>query len=63
MSDGRLLINGPLLDDGELRGISVYASDDVAAVRAIAEADPAVRAGRLRVEAYPWFGLPGAALV
>lgn len=62
MEAGELLINGPVLGDGELRGISIYAGGDVEAARALAEADPAVKAGRLRVEVFPWFGLPGSAL-
>lgn len=62
MESGQLLINGPVLGEGELRGVSIYASGDVEAVTRIAEADPAVQAGRLYIEAYPWFGLPGSAL-
>jgi predicted enzyme related to lactoylglutathione lyase/uncharacterized protein YciI len=60
-AEGKLVINGPLTSDGELRGLSIY-NTDVAEARRLAEADPAVQAGRLVVEAHPWFGLPGDSL-
>jgi uncharacterized protein YciI len=58
-NNGKLLLNGPVLDDSDLIGIAVYAGEDHDAVRALAEADPSVRAGRLRVDVRPWFGIPG----
>lgn len=58
-NEGKLLLNGPVLDDGDLIGIAVYAGEDHDAVRALAEADPSVQAGRLRVDVRPWFGIPG----
>ena len=58
-NEGKLLLNGPVLDDGDLVGIAVYAGDDHDAVQALAEADPSVQAGRLRVDVRPWFGIPG----
>ena len=58
-NQGELLLNGPVLDNGDLVGIAVYAGDDHDAVRALAEADPSVQAGRLRVDVRPWFGIPG----
>jgi hypothetical protein len=48
-----------VLDDGELAGIGIFAGQDRDAVRALAEADPAVEAGRLRVDVRPMFGIPG----
>ena len=58
-NDGSLLLNGPVLDDGELVGIGIFAGQDCDAVRAFAEADPSVKAGRLRVDVRPLFGIPG----
>jgi uncharacterized protein YciI len=58
-NEGKLLLNGPVLDDGELVGIAIYAGQDQDAVRALAEADPSVEAGRLRVDVRPLFGIPG----
>ena len=51
---GKLIINGPLTDGGDLRGMSVYRVETQAEARALAEADPAVRAGRLMIETHPW---------
>jgi uncharacterized protein len=52
---GYLLGGGPLLDqdDERLRGISVM-SVDPATARELCSADPAVRAGRLAVQAMTW---------
>jgi uncharacterized protein YciI len=58
-NEGRLLLNGPVLDDGDLAGIGIFAGQDRDAVRAVAEADPSVEAGRLRVDVRPLFGIPG----
>jgi uncharacterized protein YciI len=58
-NEGRLLLNGPVPDGGDLVGIAIYAGEDREAVRAVAEADPSVRAGRMRVDVRPWFGIPG----
>ncbi|HET7292936.1 MAG TPA: YciI family protein [Vicinamibacteria bacterium] len=52
--EGRLLIAGPLLDDGTIRGLVVYKAASIDEARAFAEADPAVKAGRLAVEMHPW---------
>ncbi|HYI44336.1 MAG TPA: YciI family protein [Actinomycetota bacterium] len=52
---GLLLTNGPF--DGQstesLRGICLYATS-VEEARSLAEDDPAVKAGRLEVEAFTW---------
>jgi uncharacterized protein YciI len=56
---GKLLVAGPFLDDAPVRGIVIYRVKDVAAAKALAAGDPAVKAGRLRLEAYPWMTLKG----
>jgi uncharacterized protein YciI len=52
---GLILAGGPLVDqdDERYRGFSIW-SVDPATARAHAEADPAVRAGRLAVEVMTW---------
>jgi hypothetical protein len=52
---GLILARGPLTkqDDERFRGLSVW-SVDAATARDHAEADPAVRAGRLAVEGMTW---------
>lgn len=56
---GRLLIAGPLLDDGTIRGLLVYKAASLEEARSWAEADPAVKAGRLKVEMHPWMAQKG----
>jgi uncharacterized protein YciI len=51
---GRLVLAGPLLDDGTIRGLLVYKAASLEEAKAWAEADPAVKAGRLKVEMHPW---------
>jgi uncharacterized protein YciI len=59
---GVFLVGGPMTDDGDLRGIGIIAAENVKAVEEMMSDDPAVVAGRLRVELHPMFGLPGDAL-
>jgi uncharacterized protein YciI len=53
--EGKLLIAGPFLDGGDLRGIYVFRVATMAEAQALAATDPAVKAGRLRLEFHPWF--------
>jgi uncharacterized protein YciI len=57
---GKLVIAGPLGDNGDIRGILVYKTATIDEARAIAAADPAVKAGRLAVEMHKWFVSKGA---
>ena len=52
---GIIAANGPLLDqsDPSMRGMSVY-TVPVDEARRLAESDPAVRAGRFRVDVARW---------
>ncbi|MDX6518055.1 MAG: uncharacterized protein QOF50_901 [Gaiellaceae bacterium] len=58
---GKLLVAGPFSDqsDESLRGLCIYGTD-VAEARELAAADPAVRRGRLAVEAMTWWSERGA---
>ena len=58
-NEGKLLMNGPVLDDSDLVGIAIYAGQDQTRSARLAEADPSVKAGRLRVDVRPLFGIPG----
>ena len=60
--EGKLLINGPIIDDPELKGLSIFNTTDKEEVKRLSEGDPAVRAGRLVYEIYTWFGIPGEGL-
>jgi uncharacterized protein len=55
-AEGLLVLAGPFMDDGELRGIYVFNVSTVDSARALTESDPAVKAGRLAMELHPWYG-------
>ena len=59
VSDGKLILNGPMLDGGDLRGLSVLRVGSLEEAQALAEADPAVQAGRLNAEVHPWMVFKG----
>lgn len=54
--DGKLIMAGPFLDGGELRGIFIFAVETLEEAEALTAADPAVQAGRLTMELHPWYG-------
>jgi len=56
---GKLILAGPFSDDGELRGMFVFQVSSLEEARDLCETDPAVKAGRLRVELHPWFAAKG----
>ncbi|OWY22141.1 hypothetical protein C7N43_13515 [Sphingobacteriales bacterium UPWRP_1] len=58
---GKLSIVGPLLSNGNLRGIGIFNASEEEVTQLMAE-DPSVKAGLLTVETHPWLGLPGDAL-
>jgi len=57
---GHVVTNGPVLDqpDAALRGIAIFAVESVDEARTLANADPAVQAGRLEVQAMTWLCPP-----
>jgi uncharacterized protein len=61
-AEGKLLINGPIIDAPELKGMSIFNTTDKEEVKRLSDGDPAVKAGRLVYEIYHWFGLPGDCL-
>jgi len=54
---GILVLNGPILADHDILGVSVYATH-IEEARALAVADPKVKAGHLIVEVLPWLAVP-----
>jgi uncharacterized protein len=58
---GQVVTNGPVRDqpDPSLRGLTFYRTGSLEKARQLAEADPAVRAGRLAVEIMTWYCAPG----
>lgn len=54
--NGQLILAGPFLDDGELRGIYVFDVTTIEEARELTATDPAIQAGRLEMELHPWYG-------
>ena len=52
---GIINLNGPTGGEGDIRGFSVYNVATIEQALEYAKADPMVKAGRLMVEAHPWW--------
>jgi len=52
---GKLVIAGPFADGGDLRGMFIFRVATLEEAKAMAEQDPAVKAGRLVLEWHPWY--------
>ena len=57
--EGKLVLAGPFLDGGELRGIYIFDVKTVEEAEALTKTDPAIIAGRLIMELHPWYGSAG----
>ena len=57
--EGKLVLAGPFLDGGNLRGIYVFAVETVEAADSLTRSDPAIQAGVLIMELHPWYGSAG----
>ncbi|MCG9721714.1 YciI family protein [Shewanella sp. Isolate7] len=53
---GKLVLAGPFLEEGSLRGIYIFNVTSVEEAKALTESDPAIKAGRLVMELHPWYG-------
>jgi len=56
---GKLVAAGPLLDNTRARGVVIYRVANVDEAKTLAAGDPAVKAGRLTLEAHPWMTFKG----
>jgi uncharacterized protein YciI len=54
--EGTLVLAGPFMDDGEVRGIYIFDVETIEEAKALTETDPAIKAGRLEMELRPWYG-------
>ena len=57
--EGKLLLAGPFSDGGDMRGMFVFQVASMEEAKALCDTDPAVKAGRLRVELHPWYSAKG----
>ena|ERR1700674_5653986 len=60
-SEGKLIVAGPFLDNGDIRGIFILNVKTLKEAEELVNSDPAVQAGSLIMELHPWYG--SAALV
>jgi uncharacterized protein YciI len=56
---GKLVAVGPFIEDNDLRGIFVFKTASVEEANQLTNTDPAVQAGRLRIELHEWKLPPG----
>lgn len=54
--EGKLALAGPFLDNGEVRGIYIFAVESIEEAEELTNSDPAIQAGRLVMELHPWYG-------
>jgi len=54
--EGTLVLAGPFLDEGDIRGIYIFNVASVEEAKKLIESDPAIQAGRLVMELHPWYG-------
>jgi len=55
-AEGKLVLAGPFLEDGDLRGIYLFNVKTLAEAEALTNTDPAVKAGSLVMELKEWYG-------
>jgi uncharacterized protein len=60
--EGKICMAGPFLDDGEIRGIFVFAVESKEEVEELCSTDPAIIAERLIAEIHPWYAAKGSTL-
>jgi uncharacterized protein YciI len=51
---GKLVLAGPFDKGGDRRGVFVFKVGTLAEAQALTDTDPAVAAGRLRIELHQW---------
>lgn len=61
-NEGKMDIAGPFLDEDDTRGVCVYNVKTIEEAKSLAESDPAVKSGRLKVVVRPWMSMKGAVL-
>ncbi len=54
--EGMLLLAGPFLDNTDIRGIYIFNVRGIEEAEELTSADPAIKAGVLKMELHPWYG-------
>ncbi len=58
----KICMAGPFADDGNILGIVIFNTPTLEEAQRLANADPAVLAGRIIVEIHPWWAAAGSQL-
>lgn len=53
---GKLVLAGPFMSEGDLRGIYIFDVKTIEEAKALVETDPAIQEGSLTMELIPWYG-------
>jgi uncharacterized protein YciI len=59
---GKLIVAGPFENGGENRGLLIFDVETVEEAMELEGEDPAVQAGRLKMEAFYWWGAKGTVI-
>lgn len=54
--EGKLVLAGPFMDNGTIRGIYVFNVSSIEEAQALTATDPAIKSGSLSMELHPWYG-------
>jgi len=54
--EGKLILAGPFLDNGNIRGIYIFNVSSIEEAEKLTGTDPAIKAGVLKMELHPWYG-------
>lgn len=54
--EGTLVLAGPFMDGGALRGIYIFDVRTIEEAEALTKTDPAIESGALVMELHPWYG-------
>ena len=60
--EGKIDMAGPIGNEGDLRGIFIFNCDSYDEVLMLCTTDPAIKAGRLIADIYPWWAEKGSKL-
>lgn len=61
--EGTLVAAGPFMEAGDFQGIYVFNVETIEEAEALTKSDPAVQAGRLVFEFYPWYSSASLQLI
>jgi uncharacterized protein YciI len=60
---GKLVLAGPFMDDGDIRGIYLFNVATIEEAQELTATDPAIQSGRLIMELHPWYGSAAMPLI